>query len=243
MRNCVSLPLIAAALALATLPNPCTAQTRSRVTITHLKPDMINEWVDLQKNEVVPALKKAGVKTRSVYSSGLFGATGEYLVTQPFASTAEFDGQSPLVKALDAPGAARLTGKLQKCIISQNSYMNTRLDDASNVLDTPPNILVSVRYRIAAGKMNDFRNLVKSELLPLYKKAHVQLTVNQRGPGANPNDVTVVTGYAKYADMNGGPFVTQQLGQAGADAVNAKFASIRTTIEVVVRQRVADLSF
>ena len=62
-------------------------------------------------------------------------------------------------------------------------------------------------------------------------------------PGANPSDVTVTTGYAKYADLNSGGFLVQQLGQAGADRVNAKFASIRTTIEVVVRHRVDDLSF
>ena len=76
----------------------------------------------------------------------------------------------------------------------------------------------------------------------MYKKAHVYLTVNRRGAGANPNDVTVVTGYAKYADMNA-PFLTQQLGATGADKVNAKFTAIRTTLEVVVRRRITDLSF
>lgn len=237
------LPIFASALVLSTLPNLCLAQTRSRVTISHVKPDMLNEWVDLQKNEVVPALKKAGVKTRTVYASGLFGPAGEYLVTQPFNSPAEFDGPSPLVKALDAPGAARLNEKLRKSLVSQNSYMNTRFDDASNLLQTPPSVIISVRYRIAAGKMQDFRDLVKSDVLPVYKKAKMQLTVNQRGPGANPNDVTMVTGYMKFADWDGGPFLTHELGQAAADRLNAKFAGFRTLIEVIVRERVADLSF
>src|SRR5262249_36991142 len=35
-------------------------------TIVHVKPEMLTEWLDLQKNAVVPALKKAGVKTRTV---------------------------------------------------------------------------------------------------------------------------------------------------------------------------------
>jgi len=43
--------------------------------------------------------------------------------------------------------------------------------------------------------------------------------------------------------MNGGPFLVQKLGQADADRISAKFAGIRTLVEVVVRQRVADLSF
>jgi hypothetical protein len=234
---------LALAAGLSTL---CLAQapvTRTRVTITHLKPDMVNEWIDLQKNEVVPALKKGGIKARTVFSSGIFGTAGEYLISQPFDNTAEFDGQSPLVRALDAPGATRLNTKLNKCVVSSNSFMNSRLDDISNVLATPPMVIVSVRYRIATGKLQEFRDLFKSEILPVYKKAKVSVTINQRGPGANPNDLTVVTGYAKYADMNGGPFLVQQLGQAGADKVNAKFAAIRTTVEVVVRRRMTDLSF
>jgi hypothetical protein len=116
--------------------------------------------------------------------------------------------------------------------------------DLSNVLDgPPPQMIVSARYRISPGKLADFENLVKSDILPLYKKAKVGLTVSQRGPGANPSDVTMSTAYSKFADLDGGPFVVKQLGQAAADRVNAKFVGIRTLIEVVVRTRVQDLSF
>ena len=121
--------------------------------------------------------------------------------------------------------------------------MNTRLDDLTNTVDPQPDVIVSARYRIAPGKMQEFRDLVKAELLPLYKKAKVGLTVHQRGPGGNPGDVNVVTGFAKFADLNGGPFLVQQLGAAGADKVNAKFAAIRTIVEVVTRRRLPDLSF
>jgi hypothetical protein len=61
MINRIALPIPAGVVALAvSLPVLCLAQsTMSRVTITHLRPDMVSEWVDLQKNEVVPALKKS----------------------------------------------------------------------------------------------------------------------------------------------------------------------------------------
>ena len=45
---------------------------RSLVTIIHVKPEMLTELLDLQKNGVAPALKKAGVKARTVYASGIF---------------------------------------------------------------------------------------------------------------------------------------------------------------------------
>jgi len=237
-----------AALLASTLSTLCLAQSASpqysRVTITHVRPEMLNEWLDLQKNEVVPALKKAGQTTRSMFHTSLFGNSYEYVSITPFQRYAEFDAGNPLIKALGETAAARLNEKLRKCTESSTSYVNTRLVDISNVVDpAPPQMLVSARYRIAPGKLTEFRNLVKSEILPVYKKAKVGLIVNQRGAGANPNDVSMSTVYSKFADMDGGPFMVKQLGQEGADKVNAKFVGVRTLIEVVVRTRVPDLSF
>ena len=221
-----------------------TAPTMFRYTHTHVKPEMLNEWLDLQKNEVVPALKKAGQTTRTVYVSGLFGNSYEYVTITPFEKFADFDAGNPLVKALGETASARLGAKLRRCVESQNSYAGTRLVDIGNVVEGPlPEIVVSARYRIAPGKGPDFQALVKSEILPVYKKAKVRLTVTQRGVGANVNDVTMATGYAKYADLDGGAFLTKQLGADGAAKINAKFTGIRTLVEVVVRSRVADLSF
>jgi hypothetical protein len=217
---------------------------RSRVTVTHVKPDMLTEWVDLQKNEVVPALKKAGEKTRTVYVTSLFGNAYEYVLISPIEKMSQFDGPNPIVKALDTPGATRLNEKLRKCTDISTSYMITRLPEISNIPEGPtPNMIVTVRYRIAPGKQQDFQNLMKAEVLPVYKKAKVGLIVNQRGPGANPNEVTLSTAYTKFADMEGGPFMTQQLGQEGANRLNAKFVGVRNVVEVVVRRKVADLSF
>lgn len=229
------------------LSTPCAAQTApalSRVTFTHVKLDMLDDWLALQKKEVVPALKKGGVKTRTVYATSIFGNSGEYVTVQPFDKYADFDGDSAQVKALGAAGAAQLLAKLRKCMVSSSSYAITRLADISNVLDGPPAaVIVSARYRITPGKMADFESLVKSDVLPVYKKAKVGLTVSQRGLGTNPTDVTMTTQYHKFADLDGGPFLVKQLGQEGANKLNAKFAGIRNVIEVVIRRRVEDLSF
>jgi hypothetical protein len=220
------------------------APTTARVTVTQVKPDMLNEWLDLEKNEVVPAMKKGGQKTRTVYATRIFGNSYEYVAITPFEKYADFDGQSPMIKALGADGAARLNAKMRKCIVSTTSYGITRATDLSNVLEEAmPNMIVTARYRIATGKMAEFENLVKSDVLPVYKKGKTGLIVNRRGAGANPNDVTFSTVYNKFADMDGGPFLTKQLGREGADKLNAKFAGIRNLIDVYVRVRVPDLSF
>lgn len=220
------------------------APMTARVTVTQVKPDMLNEWLDLEKNEVVPAMKKGGQKTMTIYATRIFGNSHEYVAIVPFEKYADFDGQSPLVKALGADGAARLSAKLRKCVASATSYSITRAPDLSNVLEEAmPNMIVTAHYRIAVGKMTEFENLMKSDVLPVYKKGKTGLIVNHRGAGANPNDVTVSTVYTKFADMDGGPFLTRQLGQDGAAKVNAKFAGIRNLIDVYVRVRVPELSF
>jgi hypothetical protein len=226
----------------------CPAQSATdpmtRMTITHVKPEMLTEWRDIQK-DMIAILKKGGTKSRTVYQTYIFGNNYEYVTITPFASYAEFDNPNPITKALEPAAAARLNEKLRKCIVSSTSFSSTRFTDLSNLVDNdaPPPITVSARYRIAPGKFQEFENLVKSDVLPVYKKAKVRFTVNRRGPGTNTSDVTMVTYYSKFADMDGGPFLQKQLGQEAANKLNAKFAGIRTMIEVVTRRRVDELSF
>ena len=239
----LSLPILVGALVSATFPITSFAQTRSRVVVTDVKPEMQWEWLAIQQNEVLPALKKSGVKSQTVYSSGVFGRAGEFVTVQPLPSMADFDGPNPLLKALGQPAFARLNERTRRCINSQTAYMSTRWDDASNITDTPPNVLISVRYRLTAGKADEVRAIMKSDVLPVYKKGKVYLAVNARGPGANPSDITMITGFSKYADWDGGPYLTHAVGAAEAAKINAKMNGMRTLIEVIVRQRVADLSF
>ena len=243
MNYTLSLSTLVGALVASIFPITSVAQTQSRIVVTDVKPDMLYDWLSLQQTEVLPALKKAGVRTQTVYSSGVFGRAGEYVTVQPLPSMADFDGPNPLVRVLGQPGAARLNERTRRYVNSQLAYMSTRWDDASNITDTPPNVLVAARYRLAPGKAAEVREIIRSEVLPVYKKGKVYLAVNARGPGANPNDITMITGFSKYADWDGGPYLTRALGAAEAAKINARMNSMRTLIEVVVRQRVADLSF
>jgi len=250
MRKVTGLLSVQALALVVGLPALCWAQMTPaappamfRATVTQVRPDMLNEWLDLQKNEVIPALKKAGVKTRTVYSSGLFGTAGEYLVVTPLEKFADFDNPNPISKALGPEAAARLFEKLRKCTVSSHSYALTRLADLSNVTQPPPPIIVTTRFRIASGKNAEFANIIKTDVLPIYKKANASLVVNARGLGANPTDVTISAGITKYADLDGGSLLLKTLGPEGFASLATKVTAISSLIEQVVRARVADLSF
>lgn len=236
--------LVAVGLVASCLAVEPRAHTRSQVRVIHVKADMDNAFIDLQKTEVIPALKKAGVMSRTIYQTR-FGTRGEYVVITPFASYGEFDGDSALTKALGTAGAARLNAKLMKCYDTVTDYVNTRQDDLSNLVEvaTPQNYLVVSRVRVAPGKMADFRNLIKADVHPIYAKAKKRWTVNQRGLGANSNDFSTSYGIDRLSELDAGSLVRQSLGTEAADRLAVKHSPIFTIVETVVRQRMVDLSF
>lgn len=242
---CAALALSATALATAQTVPPST--TRIIAIRTQVKPEMLNEWLDLQKNEVNPALKKAGVKSRNV-SSAAFGNTYEYLSTSPLENYGLLDGPGPLVRALGPEAAARLNAKLRKCIDSQRVYIINGQTDLSDAPGSPSPVRVSVRRRVAPGKGEEYRNFLKNEILPVYKKAKADgkiagFTMSTRGLGAIPGEFTTTTHYSKFADIEGGTTLVKVLGQEGAAKLNAKGAGLSSIIETVVRRHNADLSF
>jgi hypothetical protein len=238
--------------AILVFPTVCWAQSaaaqpapnRSRVQQIQVKPDMVNEWMDLQRHEVVPALKKGGTKTRTVYQTNI-GEGFEFLIVTPFAKFAEFDGDNAQVKALGQTAAARLAEKLRKCTDGNSNWIITELTSLSNIIPNspPPEKIVSTRLRIAPGRMQDFQNLVKTDILPAFQKAKIQNTLNVRGMGANPNDVVATSPISKYADLDLPSPLERALDAEGAAKLQLKTVGMLTVIETIVRTRVADLSF
>jgi len=220
------------------------APVRVRTQIVRVKPDMVNEWIDLQKNEVVPALKKGGVVTRTVYQTNI-GNGFEFMIVTPFAKFAEFDADGAQLKALGAAGNARLGEKQRKCIESTSNWVSTQLpalsNNPNNIFSAPKSILT--RIRVAPGKMQEFQALIKSDLLPAFKKGKQDVAVFVRGFGANPNDIVLSSPIAKYADFDSPPPFVQALGQDGTAKLVARFEGMGSIVEQTVRTRVVDLSF
>src|SRR5215471_11586952 len=77
---------------------------RSLVVIVQVRPEMLGEWLDLQKKAVVPALQKAGVTARTVYSSRVFGTAFEYRIVQPVSRFADFDSVASQAEGFGSAG-------------------------------------------------------------------------------------------------------------------------------------------
>ncbi|MGH9662663.1 MAG: hypothetical protein ACRD96_29200 [Bryobacteraceae bacterium] len=216
----------------------CAAQpTRSLVTFTHVKPDMLQEWLDIQKLEVIPALKKAGVTRRTVVQT-VFGNVYEFVVVVPFEKYSELEGHGPIPRLLAA--------KLRRCVTGERTFVNLSQPDLAIPTDPkdPPQVMVSSVYRAAPGKRQEYLSFVRTELLPVYRKARIAgFLVSQRGFGSSANEIVLSTYYKQLADINSGPPLVQVLGREAAGKIVAKSADLATLVETVVRRRVNDLSF
>jgi hypothetical protein len=220
--------------------------TRLLVTTTRIKPEMLDEWLELQRVQVVPALKKAGITERVVYQT-VIGETGEFISVRPLYSFAELNGPGPLVSALGAEDAATLTAKLRACTLSQHRRIEIR-QDALSLDPGEANALFASRYRALPGQSGAYMNFVRTEMFPVMQQAQKDgtfagLSVTVSGQGGEAGLITLNMHYADFAPLDGPPPVAKTLGPEGTREFLAKGAGLITGIEQLVLRRVADLSF
>jgi hypothetical protein len=217
---------------------------RSMVTIVRVKPEMAGEWLELQKSAVVPALKKAGVKTRTVYASGIFGEAFTYMLILPMKDFGEFNSIEKQAQALGLVADPKLAGRLRHCIVSTSSFLSTALPEISNPGETKITQVVGfLRLRIMPGKMEEYVSLYKAEVLPLLKKADSKVFVASRRLGTDGYDLTFETPMTKFSDLDSPPALIRAFGPEAVAKTLAKLNSLATVMENTVLLRQSDLSF
>ena len=225
---------------------PVAPVQRSQVNVTRVKPDMIDEFLDFQAKQTLPALKKAGVPQRDLYQSVL-GPAFEFRSVTPITSFAERDSfASPIEKALGAAGYKQYNAVVRKLIASQQTYVIQSIPDAS--YDPTPNatfkIMVLSLDHVAPGRETEYLNYQKNDILPLQQKGQVKRRlVNQVSFGGDPMEYRTATYMDKYADLDTGPAVTRVLGAAGALELRKKTAGVITSIQRGVYVRLDALSY
>jgi hypothetical protein len=211
-------PLIAAALVVAAialagiaLVNRAGAQApqptpvRIQVTVIQLKPDMMTTWEDLQKNELIPAQKKAGLPWRQTLANGASGQGFTRITIVPLANYAQLDMPGFIQRAVSAEANANYNAKLRTTILSQHAAIVTLQPDLSidSNATTPLGLQVVQTVELLPGKGDAFAASMKEDYLPAYKKAGVKdywvFNTNQGGPGG---ERTLVRPIAKYADLD-----------------------------------------
>jgi hypothetical protein len=217
---------------------------RSIVTIVQVRPERNGEWLELQRRFVVPALKKGGAKTRTVYTSGIFGEAFRYMLILPMSGFTDFDSNEKQAEVLGLVADPKLAEKLRRCIVSTSSFLSTALPEISNPPDTKDPALVGfLRLRITPGKMDEYVTLYRTEVLPLMKKADSKVLAASRRLGTDGYDLTFETPLTKFSDLDAPPALVRAFGAETVAKTLAKLNGLATVMENTILLRQADISF
>src|SRR5262249_6673858 len=141
-----------------TSTNPTNASRMPLVAITvvQIKPELVDEWMEFQKKETMPALQKAGVKDRAAFVTSV-GPSFEYAFLTPMTNFAARDGENPIQKALGQDGARAYGQKARRFINSQRTYVAVSRTDLTYVPDPNAKLPVAVisDFSIAQGRGAD----------------------------------------------------------------------------------------
>jgi hypothetical protein len=227
----IALIVVVAAIAIAAFVAVSRAQApagppqpRIQVAVIQLKPDMMTTWEDLQKNEMIPAQKKAGLPWRHTIANGASGQGFTRVTLVPLANYAQLDMPGFIQRAVSAEANANYNAKLRPTIESQRTSIVTfQPNDSivSNASAMQPLMVVQV-FHTAPGKGAEFEASLKEDYLPAYKKAGVKdfwvYTTQQGDPGT-----ILVRPIAKYADLDRPGLLAQAaLTQEQQDKIGAR---------------------
>ncbi|MFY9611195.1 MAG: hypothetical protein WAU45_21615 [Blastocatellia bacterium] len=219
------------------------------VAVVRVKPDMVGEWEDLQKNVVNPALKKAGVKERSIFQTAIFGESYEYVVITPIATLSQYDeARSPLRNALGEDTWREYLTKSRRCIQSAHTYGDQTRPDLSYfgkmASMTAPKLAVVNTISVAPGRAAAFESFLKTEILPVMKKADVLgYFVSQTVFGGDVNSYTSVLFQDSFAEIGKGSPLLRVLGAKGLESLGLKYAGLVLHQERAIVRFNPDLSF
>jgi hypothetical protein len=217
------------------------------INVVRIKADMITEYQDFVKNEVIPTLQKAGIKERQAWGTGIFGESFEFVYITPIDSFAQYDSPGPAIRALGEAGAQAYNAKARRFVVSSHTYAAQMRPDLSMMGDMSavPKLAVINSIHTLPGKGPVFESLLKTDILPAVKKAGVKYyLVSQTVFGGDPNEYVTVTPMESYAEVGkGSPVARGMGGQAAFNRWLAKVSGVVASQERSVARFIPDLSF
>jgi len=226
------------------------AQTASRefllLTVVSVKPEMVTEFQNFMKNTTNPALKKGGIKWRTVWqNTTAAGDAFEYVMVTPLEKFAEFDGPSALEKGIGAQGLPAWQTKAGSLVNSVHRFIiRTRPDLGFEPQQAAaPKLAVVTSVHVAPNRNAEFENYLKNDYAPVMKQAKVTYLVSQTLFGGDANEYVTLTLRDSFTDLDKGPVLVQALGEEGAQKLLQKLpAGVVVHVERSIVRFMPDLS-
>jgi hypothetical protein len=231
---------------MALLHNAAHAQqatTWYHVTYVQLRPDLLTEYLELQRQEVNPALQKAGVPWRSAWRTGEFGNAFERVFVTPVRNFSEYDSEGPLSRGMDARKLERLQDRLRRCTLNRQTYGVRYRGDLSVESDriVERSIAAVTTLQVAPGRTAQWEKFLE-ESLPKFRSADMIFGVYQRVFGPGPTSWQIVENLRSHDELDRPGILTRAFG-AEVDRMAASLAGVLVSVERTVLLRDTDLSY
>ncbi len=241
--------VVASAFILA--PSSPVAQTppsaqRLQIGIVNVKPEAINDWLALQQKETIPALKKAGVTSREVWTTSVFGEGFEFFSATPITKFADYDNpQGPMVRALGQEGARIYNDKMRRMIVGNRTLAITVFPES--IVPPPAYVMkfmvLNFNYT-APERAGEYAAYLRNDVIPAVRKGKpVGYVVSRTLHGGDANEFVTARYIEKMADLDGPNPLQQAIGAEAAAKLNAKAAGMVQRTERRIFRFVPNLSF
>ena len=240
---CASIVACVALLSDAVDAQDQVARAWLRVNIVNVVPERLDDYIELQLEEVTPALQKAGVPWRSVWRTAEFGNSYEMQFVTPLVDLSDYDAGGPLARALDPDRFTRLVDRLRRATVSRKSYAVQYRPELS-VESVQSNGLFLARVttiEVVPGRGAAWTDFLDRNLQG-FRGADVVFGVYQRLFGPGPTAWQLVENYQSFSELNETSIIGRAFGE-DADAVASELAGVVSSVERTVLRYDAELSY
>lgn len=214
-----------------------------RVDILQVLPRELDDFIELQLEEVNPALQRAGVPWRSAWRTAEFGNTYERLFVTPMESLGELDFGGPLARVLEPDRLARIADRVRRTLASRQGYavryrpeLSVESDDVSGL-----SLAWITSVQVAPGRTADWEAFLR-EYLPQFQGADVVFGVYERVWGPGPSVWQIVENHASFAELDR-PTILQRTFGERADEIALRLSGVLLSVERSVLRYDPELSF
>ncbi len=204
-----------------------------RAQYVQVKPDRLEDFIELYRDEINPALRRAGVPWRSAWQTGEFGDVYLRLFVEPLDSFADLNTGGALARGLDARQLDRVLDRLREYTDSRHTYAVQYRADLSVESDDVSGFAIAriSNVQVAPGRGPEFEAFLR-ENLDQFRDAGVVFGIYQRQFGPGPVVWQIVENLRSYSELGRGSILRAFGDDSGraATALSGVVTSVERTV-------------
>ena len=218
-------------------------QTWMRVDVMQVLPRELDEFIELQLEDVNPALRRAGVPWRSAWRTAEFGNTYELLFVTPVDNMGEYDSGGPLARALDPDRLARIRDAVRRTLAARQSYAMRYHPELSVESEDVTGLSLArvTTVEVAPGRTADWEAFLQDNL-PQFQGANVVFGIYERYFGPGPSTWQIVENHSSFSELDQPTILARTFGER-TDEVVARLSGVLLSVERTVLRYDPELSF